>query len=259
MDESSLIDWVFAHDPFLVFALGFIIVHEITFVGGSLFLAAIDYFDLSPESKIQKGKHPDKETIGFWNCLGLLALNHLVFQPLMLPLTYKIAVLRGMKMNLPLPSVLEVITHVAACLFINEALFYWGHRALHHPLLYRRFHKIHHHFHVPVAFSAEYVHPVDNLITTAIPLAAGPLLLGSHMFTFWIITVIRLAEGLDGHSGHDFWWSPFRYFPFRPSAAVHDFHHSANSGNYGGLLLLWDWLCGTDAAYKKFLAKQKTN
>ena len=60
MDESSLIDWVFAHDPFLVFALGFIIVHEITFVGGSLFLAAIDYFDLSPESKIQKVTMRDK-------------------------------------------------------------------------------------------------------------------------------------------------------------------------------------------------------
>ena len=153
-------------------------------------------------------------------------------------------------MNLPLPSLLEVITHVAASLFIDETLFYWGHRALHHPLLYSRFHKLHHRFYVPVGFSAEYFHPVDNLISNVIPLIAGPLLLGSHMITFWILTIVRVAEALDSHCGYDFWWSPFRYFPFRPSAEVHDFHHSANSGNYGGMMLIWDWLCGTDAAYK---------
>ena len=162
-------------------------------------------------------------------------------------------------MNLPLPSLLEVVTHVAASLFIYETLFYWGHRAMHHPLLYSRFHKLHHRFYVPVGFSAEYFHPVDNLISNVIPLIAGPLLLGSHMITFWVYTIVRVAEALDSHCGYDFWWSPFRYFPFRPSAEVHDFHHSANSGNYGGMMLIWDWLCGTDAAYKRFLAKKRSN
>lgn len=39
-------------------------------------------------------------------------------------------------------------------------------------------------------------------------------------------------------------------------AAQHDFHHSHNTGNYGGLFsVMWDRICGTDA-YHDFLAKQ---
>ena len=37
----------------------------------------------------------------------------------------------------------------------------------------------------------------------------------------------------------------------------HDFHHSHNSGNYGGFFMFWDWACGTDAAYKRHLRAAK--
>ena len=54
--DDSLINWVFGpkQDAFLAFVLGLFIVHEVSYVIGSLFFATIDYFDLCPESKIQK-------------------------------------------------------------------------------------------------------------------------------------------------------------------------------------------------------------
>ena len=61
--DGSLINLVLSpkQDTFLAFVLGFIIVHEVSYVGGSLFLATIDYFDLCPESKIQKVEKEGKE------------------------------------------------------------------------------------------------------------------------------------------------------------------------------------------------------
>jgi len=40
-------------------------------------------------------------------------------------------------------------------------------------------------------------------------------------------------------------------------APAHDFHHSHNTGNFGGFFIFWDWICGTDGRYNNFLAKKK--
>ena len=40
-------------------------------------------------------------------------------------------------------------------------------------------------------------------------------------------------------------------------ARAHDFHHSHNSGNYGGFFRFWDWACGTDAAYRRHLRAKR--
>lgn len=42
-------------------------------------------------------------------------------------------------------------------------------------------------------------------------------------------------------------------------APAHDFHHTHNTGNFGGWFIFWDWLCGTDQRYSLHLEKNKTN
>ena len=95
---------------------------------------------------------------------------------------------------------------------------------------------------------------MEYLFANSLPLFLGPFLLRSHIKTFWIWLVIRLTEGVDGHSGYDFWFMPFRYFPFRPGANVHDYHHSHNMGNYGSFFTFWDKICGTDLSYADYQA-----
>lgn len=103
----------------------------------------------------------------------------------------------------------------------------------------------------------EYAHSFEYTFVNALGIFLGAILLRSHVWTFWIWLVIRTLEGVDGHCGYDFWFSPFRYFPFRPGANVHDFHHSHNVGNYGSFFTFWDTLCGTDLCYKDYEAKRK--
>jgi len=101
----------------------------------------------------------------------------------------------------------------------------------------------------------EYTHPAELLLANTIPLFLGPLLFRAHVKTLWLWLAVRLVEGVDGHSGYDFWFMPYCYFPFRPGAAVHHFHHSHNTGNYGSFFLFWDAICGTDQPYRNYVAK----
>lgn len=143
-----------------------------------------------------------------------------------------------------------MLIHIPVFIIVEDTLFYWIHRFLHTPFMYKHIHKMHHQYHQPVALAFQYTHPIENFMTAGIPLFAGPLLLGSHIYTVWLWVCIRIAESMDGHSGYDLWFIPFRYFPFRPGPQVHDYHHSHNIGNYGSFFTLWDKLCGTDHSFK---------
>ena len=151
---------------------------------------------------------------------------------------------------------LEVIAQFPLFLLVEDAIFYWCHRLFHLPFFYKHFHKLHHRYYQPFGFATEYFHPIEYLFSSAIPTFIGPFLLKSHVITFWIWLAIRLLEGIDGHSGYDFWFVPFRYFPFRPGANVHDYHHSHNVGNYGSFFIFWDRICGTDMSYRDYKERE---
>ncbi|XP_062508812.1 uncharacterized protein LOC134185047 isoform X2 [Corticium candelabrum] len=203
-----------------------------------------------------QAKYPDGKLLR--RCLKQLAFNHFVLEPLGLPFLYYIAKASGVQMTFPLPSWSEVAGHIVICVIVEDALFYWTHRLLHVPFLYRRIHKQHHQFYTPIGMAAEYAHPLEYLLSNSLPFFTGPFLTGCHLLTMWIWLFIRIVESLDGHSGYDFWWVPFRYFPFRPGPALHDFHHSHNVGNYGSFFQFWDWLCGTDKVYKRYVQEMKS-
>ena len=37
---------------------------------------------------------------------------------------------------------------------------------------------------------------------------------------------MRTLETIDGHSGYEFSWSPYRLLPFSGSSEYHNFHHA---------------------------------
>lgn len=57
---------------------------------------------------------------------------------------------------------------------------------------------------------------------------------------------MRIFESIDGHSGYEFSWSPYRLLPLSGSSEYHNFHHSHNTGNFGSFFSYWDILCGTN-------------
>lgn len=92
-----------------------------------------------------------------------------------------------------------------------------------------------------------------------LPSAVGHTLLGSrmHYFTYLIWILVRVAESMDGHSGYEFPWSPFRLIPFSASSTYHDFHHSNNIGNYSSFFTFWDTVFGNNTAFYEYQARIK--
>ena len=64
----------------------------------------------------------------------------------------------------PLPSLYTIAAQLVACIFIQDTLFYWSHRALHTRWLFRKVHRKHHDFRHVRGLAAEYAHPVEQIV-----------------------------------------------------------------------------------------------
>ncbi|CAH0725407.1 unnamed protein product, partial [Brenthis ino] len=119
---------------------------------------------------------------------------------------------------------------------------YFIHRLYHTPWFYRKFHKIHHKYKQPTAFSATAIHPVEILhfqLTMCTPLFIMPV----HWLPFYVINMYNYYHGIIDHSGikfESYWWQPWQ-----PSSTFHDQHHEFFHCNFGFNLTLWDKLHGT--------------
>jgi len=146
---------------------------------------------------------------------------------------------------------------VAVFMVIEDTLFYWAHRALHHPAIYGYIHKKHHEFKQPIGIASEYAHPIEFIFSNAIPFSMGPQLLHAHCFTFFVWYVWRIGETVDGHSGYEFPFVPYRLLPFSGSATFHDYHHSRNVGNYSSFFTYWDRIMQTNSTYPQYISKME--
>lgn len=149
----------------------------------------------------------------------------------------------------------------------EDTYYYFGHRLLHHKLLYPWAHKTHHQYTMNVGIATEYIHPLDYVFLTLVSIGLGPSILGKqmHLYTFLMYNMLRTVEGFDAHCGYQFPWSPVRLLPLTSKifslktlgpSTFHDYHHSANIGNYAAWFCHWDYIFGTSEVFykKKFFA-----
>merc|ERR1712054_51754 len=141
-------------------------------------------------------------------------------------------------------SPLELLRQFHIAYWFNEFFFYWTHRLVHHPRLYR-FHKEHHNYTGTIGFAAEHAGPLEQIFSNIGPTIGGCVFFGRHPFVLLIWITVRLFETYDGHSGYCFagsWLS--RIGLFHTSSGYHDYHHTYSfRGNFGHPLL--DYCCGT--------------
>eukprot|EP01094_Clydonella_sp_ATCC50884_P003996 TRINITY_DN13086_c0_g1_i1.p1 TRINITY_DN13086_c0_g1~~TRINITY_DN13086_c0_g1_i1.p1 ORF type:complete len:302 (-),score=76.77 TRINITY_DN13086_c0_g1_i1:167-1072(-) len=248
--------WSAVRSEGALFSLGTWAVTVGAFWALAAFYWAVERSRWFEHRKVQPGKHPDPALER--EALLLLLVNHLLRLPVLFFLVYPLAKYAGMHFSLSLdtlPPVPVALSHLLVMWAANETIFYWAHRALHaHPALYRAVHKKHHRFTVPSALSAEFAHPLEELVATSLPTIAPGLLLRTHLLLLWAWLAYRIFEAVEGHSGYDM---PSIHSWIHPHAVdFHDWHHSKNSGNYGGMLP-WDSWMGTDVAWKGWMRRRE--
>jgi sterol desaturase/sphingolipid hydroxylase (fatty acid hydroxylase superfamily) len=144
-------------------------------------------------------------------------------------------------------------------LLLFETAFYFGHRALHHPSLYK-YHKDHHSFYTTVVLSGKLFHPVDVFFSSTFPGLLPFVVFWSdfHIYTFWVWSTMHIFHSAYIHSGYDFPYNPFMVIPYGSHGEHHNFHHSHNVDCFGAFWYCWDRWLGTDKAWRAHEAEQLT-
>jgi Delta7-sterol 5-desaturase len=151
---------------------------------------------------------------------------------------------------------------------IEDTGFYWTHRAMHHPRLFRHFHRVHHESYDPTPFTAYSFHPLEAIVQS---LNGLPTLL-PLMFLPWDPTVLavygfgQIAFNVIGHLGYEVYPSNWNCLPvlrWKTPGLHHYLHHQMVGGNYGLYFRWWDTWCGTEftdfeARYDRIFAERSS-
>jgi sterol desaturase/sphingolipid hydroxylase (fatty acid hydroxylase superfamily) len=137
---------------------------------------------------------------------------------------------------------------LALIIVAHDAYFYWAHRLMHDPRLFRRFHRRHHKSMNPSPFTAYSF----DLGEAAIMGSFVPLWM-SCVPTQWPVVGLfmlhQIVRNTLGHSGYEL--MPARtdgrpMFDFLTTTTHHDLHHAQAGWNYGLYFTWWDRLMGTE-------------
>ena len=133
-------------------------------------------------------------------------------------------------------------------LFAHDTWFYWTHRWMHEPRLFRLAHAVHHASRPPTAWAAMSFHPLEA-ITGAVVIPALVFLMPIHVAMLGLVLLVMTIMGITNHMG----WEMFprqlvhsRLGGWLITASHHQRHHEDYLCNYGLYFRVWDRLCGTD-------------
>jgi sterol desaturase/sphingolipid hydroxylase (fatty acid hydroxylase superfamily) len=143
---------------------------------------------------------------------------------------------------------------VLAFLALHDTWFYWTHRWMHQPRMFRIAHAVHHESRPPTAWAAMSFHPWEA-ITGAVVIPALVFLIPIHVAALGVVLSIMTIMGVGNHMG----WEMFPRVLVHGAAGKwlitathHQKHHEAYRGNYGLYFRVWDRLCGTDLGLGRF-------
>eukprot|EP00698_Gefionella_okellyi_P008041 TRINITY_DN1977_c0_g1_i4.p1 TRINITY_DN1977_c0_g1~~TRINITY_DN1977_c0_g1_i4.p1 ORF type:complete len:277 (-),score=26.69 TRINITY_DN1977_c0_g1_i4:96-872(-) len=232
---------------------GTFFVHEVTyFVIGTLFIF-VDMIPAFHKFKIQQDK--PNSLVGYWKCIRHLLFLHFAIQlPMVLLTTKPLLTWLGMSLDWHhAPTLWNLVETCIISMLIEDTYFYWMHRALHTPFLYKRIHKVHHEHTAPHGLAGEYAHPAETFLL-GIGTMLGPILCARHLLSLWAWLVVRVVQVVVVHSGYDFPWSVNRWVnvlgDWWGGAAYHDYHHKTFLGPYASTFTWWDRMCGTDRSFR---------
>lgn len=137
---------------------------------------------------------------------------------------------------------------LALYLLLHDTWFYWTHRAMHVPRLFRLAHAVHHASRPPTAWAAMSFHPIEAL-SGAFIIPALVFVIPVHVGILGAVLTIMTVMGVTNHMGWEIF--PHRLVHSRIggwliTASHHQRHHDLYACNYGLYFRFWDWLCGTD-------------
>jgi sterol desaturase/sphingolipid hydroxylase (fatty acid hydroxylase superfamily) len=130
-------------------------------------------------------------------------------------------------------------------ILFTDAYFYWTHRWMHHPKIYRWVHKTHHKSTDPSPLTIFAFHPLENLIEF-LPFILLPMLIPIYWPVLFLWQVLDLLNNVVGHLGYEIYpknWVRLPFLKYKTASTHHNMHHEQFNGNYGLYFTFWDkWM-----------------
>ena len=130
---------------------------------------------------------------------------------------------------------------------LHDAYFYWTHRAMHHPALFKWFHLVHHKSTNPSPWAAYAFHPLEALVENGI-VAVFFFTVPIHITQVAIFFLLSIVYNVYGHLGYELYPKGFQRSligKWINTSVNHNMHHQYFKGNYGLYFLWWDRWMGT--------------
>jgi lathosterol oxidase len=160
-------------------------------------------------------------------------------------------------------SMLYFFGSVAVTLVVHDTYFYWTHRLMHHPAIYRYAHRVHHLSTNPSPWAAMAFHPLEAVIEFGI-VSIIPFLYPSHPLAMGLFLLIMMIYNVYGHLGYELYPKGFSRSlvgKWINTSVNHNQHHQFFTGNFGLYFLWWDRWLGTvrndyDEAFDEVKSRQ---
>lgn len=132
-------------------------------------------------------------------------------------------------------------------ILIHDTYFYWTHRIMHHPMLFKLFHLVHHKSTSPTPWTAYSFHPLEAVIETGI-FVVIIFIMPFHQIHLGVFFAVVFIYNVYGHLGYELFSPKFHKTKFGrwvSTGTAHNMHHQFFKGNYGLYFLFWDRWMGT--------------
>ena len=155
-----------------------------------------------------------------------------------------------------------IAAFVGVLLVAHDTWFYWLHRIMHRPAMFRRFHRLHHRSVTPTPFAAYSFNALEAVfealfVSIWVSLVATPF---SATFIFLGIMILR---NVMGHAGVELMPRGFAdhwFWGLFATTTHHDLHHNGSfTHNYGLYFTVWDRIMGTEHPQYRAIFREVTN
>lgn len=128
---------------------------------------------------------------------------------------------------------------------IHETYYYWVHRWMHHPRVFRTVHKVHHDSRIPTPWTAFSFHPWESLLEALIvPLIL--LVVPVNVYVLGLYLLLMTVSSVINHLDIEIYPESFqksRLGKLFIGATHHHYHHREFNSNYGLYFTFWDkWM-----------------
>ena len=162
--------------------------------------------------------------------------------------------------ELPLSGIGYAIISLFLALLIHETYYYWLHRWMHRPKIYRWIHKTHHDSIVTSPWTSFSFHPMESLLQAiVVPLIV--LFLPIHYAMVIILLVIMTISATINHLDIELYPAHFEKHwlgKWIIGATHHSLHHAKFRVNYGLYFTFWDKWMETESPEFEKLFQEKT-